>query len=297
MNTLHQPPAACRESSLLADEPLWGTADQVDSWLLLEHRGEWTEQAIVGHGLDAATDEWLKESLRALFGLGLRPRLLFVRQPDIERDGINLMLNLCGRPDPLLFRFELGGYAELGGIDVTRCAVEPARFAADVLAEPHYLVCANAKRDQCCGRYGVPLYLALRRRLGDRVWQCTHVGGHRFAPNVLKVPDGELYGRVDIGELGEFIERVESGEVPARWLRGRTAWPFHAQAAEAMLGDGQAAARLLASEALAEDRWRVRLERDGHEHVLVVGLAESRDILASCRDAAAKPIRPFVQLS
>jgi hypothetical protein len=295
MKRLHDP-VACHDSSLLLQEPLWGTADQVDAWILLEYRGEWTQQAIVDNDLDAKTNDWLKQTLRNCFALGLRPRPLFIRQPEISREGVTVMLCLCGRIQPLLFRFDVGGHAEIAHLDLGRCAADPARFVQAAWHDPQYLVCANARRDQCCARYGVPVYMALRERLGERIWQCTHVGGHRFAPNVLKLPDGALFGRVNVGDIGAFIAVVESGGVPARWLRGRTAYPFHVQAAEAMLGDRHAPAKLLGEEALAEDRWRVRFEQNGGERELHVGLAEPKEILASCRDVAPKPVRSFVQL-
>jgi hypothetical protein len=287
---------ACRDSASDRNEPLWGTADQVDAWLLLEYRGDWSQKAIADNALDSTTDRWLKETLRGLVSQGLRPRLLFVRQPEAEQDRVTVMLNLCGRPQPVLYRRDVGSYAELQHVDFVRMAAEPALPAFQPQSAGLYLVCTNAARDQCCGRYGVPVYLALRERLADRIWQCTHVGGHRFAPNVLYLPSGTLYGRVNLGDLDRFVSAVEAGRVPAEWLRGRTANAYHVQAAEAMLGDGAGPAVLIHEESIGPDRWRVQLRRDGRMYELTVGLGDPIDVLASCRDDAPKPIRPLIRL-
>ncbi|MDP9392751.1 MAG: hypothetical protein M3Q27_00150 [Actinomycetota bacterium] len=48
----------------------------------------------------------------------------------------------------------------------------------------------------CCAVSGRPLAAALTAAYGDRVWECTHLGGDRFAGNVAVLPHGYLYGRV-----------------------------------------------------------------------------------------------------
>jgi hypothetical protein len=289
------PHDVCHDSALAAGEPLWGSADQVDAWLLLEYRGEWADKAIADNDLDAATNAWLKQNLRDLVALGRRPRLLFVRQQDARPDRVTLMLSLSGDATPRLYRFEFAGYGELAGVALAQCVRDPEAMAHALAAEPHYLVCTNARRDACCARYGLPVYLALRERFGERVWQCTHVGGHRFAPNVLYLPDGVLYGRVNAAELENFVARVEAGDVPRRWLRGRTAWPFHVQAAEAMIEQG-GPLRWVDDEQLDDARWRVRFASSVGEHDVVVALGEPLDVLASCRDDTPKAIRPFVRV-
>ena len=90
---------------------------------------------------------------------------------------------------------------------------------------------------------GLPLYNQLRERFGERVWQVSHLGGHRFAPNVLVLPQGVLYGRVGtaVGDAGDesveqFAAEVEAGAVSRRHLRGRSCYPKPVQAAEGFAG-------------------------------------------------------------
>ena len=48
-------------------------------------------------------------------------------------------------------------------------------------------------------RWPVPVFVtaALARVFPDEVWECTHLGGHRFAPTALVLPTGYSYGRLD----------------------------------------------------------------------------------------------------
>jgi (2Fe-2S) ferredoxin len=72
--------------------------------------------------------------------------------------------------------------------------------------------------------------------VGERAWQVTHLGGHRFAPNVLVLPQRAHYGRVTPEALPAFLETVEAGRLAFPLLRGRTGLPRAAQAAEVFAG-------------------------------------------------------------
>lgn len=60
---------------------------------------------------------------------------------------------------------------------------------------PVLLVCTNAKRDRCCALTGRPLAAALAAR-GRPVWECSHTGGHRFAPTGVVLPFGQSLARM-----------------------------------------------------------------------------------------------------
>jgi hypothetical protein len=92
-------------------------------------------------------------------------------------------------------------------------------------AAPLYLVCAHSKHDTCCALRGRPVAAALGALRPGRVWECSHVGGDRFAANVLVLPVGYLYGRVLPFAAEEFVSAAEAGEVigaPPRRRRWRT---------------------------------------------------------------------------
>jgi hypothetical protein len=94
-----------------------------------------------------------------------------------------------------------------------------------------FLVCTNGRRDECCSLRGAPVL----RGLGDRAVACTHLGGHRFAANVLVLPDNLLFGRLDRASAAALAESLEAGELPLEHLRGRCSLAAEQQAAEILL--------------------------------------------------------------
>jgi hypothetical protein len=96
---------------------------------------------------------------------------------------------------------------------------------------PLYLTCTHGKHDPCCAQRGRPVAAALAAVRPGRVWQASHLGGCRFAPNVLVLPLGLVYGRVLPSAAADFVAAAEAGEVIGPLLRGRIGIPPAAQAA------------------------------------------------------------------
>jgi hypothetical protein len=101
--------------------------------------------------------------------------------------------------------------------------------------EPLYLVCTHGKHDPCCALRGRPVTAALADLRREHVWQASHLGGCRFAPTVLVLPLGLMYGRVPPSAVPEVVTATESEEVIGRLLRGRIGTPPAAQAAIAFV--------------------------------------------------------------
>ena len=72
-------------------------------------------------------------------------------------------------------------------------------------------VCIHASRDICCGVAGVPIYKSLKEKFNDynisltRVWRMSHLGGHKYAPNVLDMPSGRLWARFNSSNIDELF--------------------------------------------------------------------------------------------
>ena len=96
------------------------------------------------------------------------------------------------------------------------------RYGEDTSHVRDILVCTHGSHDVCCGRFGYPLYQELRQEYAAasegklRVWRTSHMGGHRFAPNLIDLPEGRYWGRMRSEDLENFVTR--SG--PASDLRG-----------------------------------------------------------------------------
>jgi hypothetical protein len=103
------------------------------------------------------------------------------------------------------------------------------------LGQRRYLVCTNGARDPCCAIRGPAVAQALQRELPGQVYECSHLGGHRFAANVLVLPDGLCFGRLDARAAVALAAELEAGRLPLDHLRGRTALDPEQQAAEILV--------------------------------------------------------------
>jgi hypothetical protein len=209
--------ASCSALATAAGVPLAGTAGRTDSFLLLEFRGAWERDVLDGlTGRPAAAiRSWLEATPRS--------KALFIRRPG--RRGSELAAFVVRAVEQTVQRFGLTAYDELPDIDLA--------YGGEAVARPLALVCGHGRRDACCARLGRPLYDALLETFdADSLWLSSHQGGHRFAPNLLWLPDGLLFGRVEPTEAPALTGELRAGRLPIERLRGRTTFPPAAQAAE-----------------------------------------------------------------
>ena len=198
--------STCSELSLALGEPLHATAPYAPLWLLVEEPGPWGRKAVAESGLGELEARG-KE-------LGVRVGLVRRFGRPSSRGPRRVFLVSCAPPEP---------FVEL--------LPEPDLEARGERVEgPLYLICTNGRRDVCCGRAGRELGRTLAPELGERLWETTHIGGHRFAPNLVCLPHGLVYGRLDVAAAQRVIRAHEAGEVELEHLRGRTSLEPEAQA-------------------------------------------------------------------
>lgn len=219
----------CRE--LAAAEPIAGTASaEVERWVVLEDNGPWGAKVPLQTTLPDDVREWCRR-----LDAEPRTRVQLIRRPGGSR-GERRTLFLARTPaDPDARRLvELEcTLAELPSLDPD--ALLGAAPATRELAAL-WLVCTHGARDRCCAKWGVGLWEALRKREGARVWQCSHLGGHRFAPTALALPSGLIWGRLELEEVEPLCRDLAGGRIGALpKLRGRAIHPPVLQAAECLL--------------------------------------------------------------
>jgi (2Fe-2S) ferredoxin len=129
------------------------------------------------------------------------------------------------RSERELRRLELERHDDLIGLDLAT--------AGEPVDHPLFLVCTHGKHDRCCAKFGRPLYDAVRDQVEDDwVWQSSHLGGDRFAGNLVVLADGVYYGRVEPAEVWPVVEATLERRVHLPLYRGRSCYGFAAQAAE-----------------------------------------------------------------
>ncbi|WP_245847363.1 sucrase ferredoxin [Dietzia natronolimnaea] len=224
-----------------ADEPPAGTAAHEESWVLLEVPGRWGRDIFDGEALGEDLSRRLKEHIAACGS-----RMLFIRRPGREGQRLDRhRFYLCDtRPDRQSIRAgRVDGPEELLGLDLS-----PDGHVAGTreVAAPVPLVCTHAKRDQCCAVRGRPVAAGLESLLGGRlaaldpdaaVWECSHTGGHRFAPVLLLPGTGYTYGPAEVAHAAGIVEAALDGRVVTENLRGRSTWPPAGQVAEVAVRD------------------------------------------------------------
>lgn len=247
-----------------ADEPVAGTAPTAPRWVCLEHPGSWPNE-ITGHP-DPAIAGFARRALAA----GMRPLL-------IRRHG----RRSTSAPARVFLADTAPGAADVTSLTVSNPAelaelplparVEP--LPGDRVLDPLLLVCAHGRRDRCCAVDGRALAAALTDAQEPDVWECSHLGGHRFAPTALVLPSGYLYGHLDPAAAVAAYQAATVGEVEVDRCRGRCTWSPAGQVAELAV---RAAAGLRGADALevlpevgdtvpvltrTGERWLVDVER------------------------------------
>ena len=126
-----------------------------------------------------------------------------------------------------------GPDAEAGGI-LAADAVRSLGAVPLVPARRELFVCTHAGRDNCCGRYGDAAYRWLRDRYGAEldVWRVSHLGGHRFAPTLLELPEGRCWGKLTPEALAALVDRSRPPAALRDAYRGWCALPAPAQVLE-----------------------------------------------------------------
>jgi hypothetical protein len=224
--------ALCADVSGEASESLAATASRVDRWLLVEYRGLWDRDVLGGSLLSAPLKEHLREQLARLG----HARLLFVKRPERRSHARRMLFLGSSRPgEESLYALEFEQHDDLLDYDFAAALLDGGTPGVPV-DHPLFVVCTHGKRDRCCAKYGRPLYDALKGKVDpDWVWQSTHVGGDRFAGNVVVLPEGLYYGRVDDDDLDPVVDSYFDGRIYLDRYRGRSAYTFAVQAAERAL--------------------------------------------------------------
>jgi hypothetical protein len=224
--------ALCADVSGQASEPLAATASRVDHWLLVEYRGLWDRDVLGGSLLSAPLKSHLREQLAKLG----HARLLFVKRPERRAHGRRMLYIGSSRPgEESLYALEFEHHDDLLEYDFAGALLDGGTPGVPV-EHPLFVVCTHGKRDRCCAKYGRPLYDALKGKVDPAwVWQSTHVGGDRFAGNVVVLPEGLYFGRLGESELGFLLDDYFDGRIHLESYRGRSAFTFAVQAAEAAL--------------------------------------------------------------
>lgn len=212
-------PASVPCSDLAFDQALAGTAPPAVAWVIFEYAGSWSRDALSVETF--ASDPLGPEVLQATELLeSLGARVLLAREPGalhapLDRDS---RAWVAGVPE-----FELG-ISTIGGV-LGELARSPATALPAILTsstktppgESHLFVCCHAKRDQCCAVRG-RAFMKKVQATHTQLWECSHLGGHRFAPTALLLPHGAVFGRLTGDSMNSILAGTSRGLSELRGL-------------------------------------------------------------------------------
>lgn len=207
-----------------------GTASTVRAFLLIEDTGPWGSDAL----RDARLPDGLGERIRRACAAA-RVRPLLVRRPD--RSGVGAHRVFAAYADPVAPWLESGTIDELHDVlDLDLVGLRAGRssgLARD--GSSLFCVCTHGKHDACCAERGRPAAAALEAARREQTWEVSHIGGDRFAGNMVVLPHGLYYGRIDAVTALTVAGAHEAGELELDHLRGRSGLPTAVQHAEIAL--------------------------------------------------------------
>jgi hypothetical protein len=217
----------CSSVSAASDEPLTGTASRFRLWIMLEQPGPWGHQALIESNLPVEVGSRLR-----VVGRELSVRVLLIKRRERLRGPRRCFFAYTGARERRVRSLELEDPADLLELDLP--ALVDNRFAdvGEPLDGPLFLVCTHGKHDSCCARHGAPLFHALKGFGDGAVWECTHIGGDRFAGNLVCFPHGLYFGRVSPRQAEAVAGAYARGEIVLDHYRGRSAYSPAVQAAE-----------------------------------------------------------------
>lgn len=245
----------CADAARRRGDPIVGTAPHGSVWVLIEYRGSWPVNGFDGLDLEPETKALVYSGAQAL-----RARVLLIRRHGRRRPE--------GPGRWAVLRYESSGaYRQRWGTwsrdeDLAEIA-EALKAPGELGRPPVVLVCAHGQHDTCCAVRGRPVGRALSERWPDLVWECTHVGGDRFAANVVVAPDGVYYGGLGAGSSVTAVEGHLADRIQAAHLRGYTdLFPPQQAAVAALLRRFGPAGRhdyAVAGTFREGDHWRIRI--------------------------------------
>lgn len=276
---------ACSVGSRARDESMTATASPGRRWLLVEVAGAWgwnvwTESPVLPAEVGTAL-------ARRAQAAGMR--IAAIRRPGRSRGHGRWRWAIVDtdEPTPRVHWGEVSAPEEL-------LTVPLDGRAGAVTDAPLFVVCAHGRHDECCAVRGRTVAASLAQAFPDETWECSHIGGDRFAATMVLFPHGLQYGRVDELDAVAIAEEFFAGRIAEAGFRGRTTWSHVEQAAVAAVVARTGNHRIDAvrpvdvTEPIAEgDAWTVVLETDDVVHEVELDRVLTGPLFTTCRATVA----------
>ncbi|MFT3904551.1 MAG: sucrase ferredoxin [Niabella sp.] len=213
----------CSAASRYFKEMLHGTAANYQSYILIEHSDPFPGKISEAH--------FDKDWLRGMEKLAKRHngKVLLIRNKKSDFKHCRIRFVDCRLQRYFTITCDVKDASTIDiapHIEVDETVWEHKSFFA---------VCTNGKKDKCCSKFGFPVYKFFEGHTDEtdmEVWECTHVGGDRFAANVVCLPEGIYYGRVLVEDVEPILSDMQRGKIYMPNYRGLSTLSFFEQSVE-----------------------------------------------------------------
>ena len=222
----------CSAEALARDEPLYATASLVSAWLLIEQPGAWGPDALTESQLPTEIATELERSVADV-------RILLIRNRSRSGDPVCFKVHSGGRDvTPSIVSVAMADPSALLDVDLESLA-QGDTGPGTAVDHPIYLVCTHGRHDICCADKGRPFYRAMSAIRPEWTWEASHIGGDRFAGNLLVLPRGDYFGRLEPEDAESLAVGYEANRLDLAHYRGRSIRPRLVQAAEHFLRNSE----------------------------------------------------------
>ena len=204
----------CSQHAQANQLPLYGTSSFAETWVALEYNGAWEAKALQDNELRPQVNQWLSRQIEQ----SENGRALFIRDRFAVAD--TLLIARTTASDQRLYRVPLGGYEDVTFFDSAEILANNTSFKPENAQV--VLVCTNGKRDQCCAKFGQPIFEAFAQETILPTYACTHLGGHVYAPTLAVLPAGIYYGYVNPTDVNTVADSILQRQISLAHYRGRT---------------------------------------------------------------------------
>ncbi len=234
----------CAEKSRQSGVDIIGSASEHQTYIAIECPPPWESYDLDSKGIP--------DNLRAL-GKEVydnydryQTRFLLIHNDQLKQDNCTRVL-VFRKPTSFATAYEKQEF-HLKDIQAVAPLVQQIKMGEPGDANPvvevpsrDIFVCTHGSRDRCCSRFGAPIYYKARKLLTElgfehtRIWQASHIGGHRMAPTAIDFPSARYYGYLDADSLRSVLTHSGDIQCMATIYRGWGLLPKAAQVLEKQL--------------------------------------------------------------
>ena len=211
----------CAQLARSENDQLFGTTKQIRLFIALEYWQPWNSKALQSELLPPRVRQFLGSVRQQV----PQSRLLLIRQRDSKDRKPSCFVAIPSGPSSILYHQELDSYEDVLSLPILHCSPSLPKWT-----KPLFLVCNHGKHDKCCAKFGGAVLNA--DATSDAVWESSHLGGCRFAANMLCLPRGLMFGNLSPGDAARVMREYNAGNLDLDNLRGRSDYSKSAQAAE-----------------------------------------------------------------